>query len=1323
MAFLRTANAIVVHPRTTQSGWSKVRTAARIAGQPSHSLVEQASEILGRTFDPKDYLLSHCTLVASVDVETVHGVKLGSVREGSRTINRKYADYRITAATDQFINNNLDAFAREVLLKSYRTLIGGQNYCFVPGTPVLMADGTYKPIEEIRVGDEVLSHTGSARKVVHTFDREVDESICAIRLNHHKDRILTTGNHPFAAIDVTTGSVSPRKGSKPRSTIRYYHDQVTRGLRGDSHHLSQFEAKFGWRNANQITTGTHLLGPSHQCGANTGDIDRAILLGYYLAEGCQYTPASSPAESKGVVISPGIHERAVVDDILVRCARAFPDTKVSVKASHSSTWRVELRGMEIGAWMLEHGGQYSESKRMSREVLSWSTEALSYVLASWLNGDGNFHSQSSRLRGNTASPALGQQMAYIAEICGVRAALTFCEVKNKGQVSGQVKMVVGGRDVSYDVIPKHDTWLLTVSKDSIPLLASKTIRWKGFVPRVSKRSDLFQWGDRRVRTVASNESIPYAGHVYNIEVEVDNSYVIAPGIAVHNCEHVQVEDLSKGRIIDAVARDIGDSIYVDILVATDRKHTQLVKDIEEDRLTTLSMGCFLPGTMVSMSDGTRVPIESIQPGDMVLTHKGRAREVQNLQIRGGQWDVRRIRARGIPNEIVATDIHPFFVYRAPECCACGCGETLPNYAANTRTKHTTRLMTRRFKKGHDKRVFNPNGVYSLDEHRRRRDQMDSIKALQMVEVKAADLKTTDFLCFPRAEVQEIGLGATVGRARLLGYFLAEGSFLKYKGTPTEVQFNFSMAEKDTFVSEVMDLLRVEFPESNPPWVQERPDRDTCVVHISGRDVAAWFFQHGGEYSHRKRISPEVMSWPPEMHKHLLGTWLNGDGHLHSIHGSTSGTTTSYDLACQMHMLMARVGVYARMECNIAGRAVDVRQVVNGGIVVRDEVSGKLPAFTLTAGQSDAQPLGAYCAKVVADPTFAGRELRVLDDVVMFPITSIVSDTYEGWVFDMEVEEDHSYVVEGVAVHNCSVEHTTCTKCGNVAVDETELCDCVKYSKGNVFLDERGHRHRIAELCGHPSEDPTGGVTFIEASWVANPAFTGAVMRNIITPESLSPKMAQQMQSVLSSPPPQWVVSGNQKAASTDMNGTPSVVGKVSERRTAFDFGEGGAEGEEAKTPEAKPSPFDELEDRILQTVMDRIETKVRDEISKKDKPAATPEQSTAAPNDNLQASKVARTVYAAAASAMVKTASSHADLLNKIAILDSSYGLNVPVDIYRAVLAVGPMNRHASTESFLTACRGTLGRTLGYSEGRALLRLGRILNQAEGNTNRKVTPR
>jgi hypothetical protein len=316
---------------------------------------------------------------------------------------------------------------------------------------------------------------------------------------------------------------------------------------------------------------------------------------------------------------------------------------------------------------------------------------------------------------------------------------------------------------------------------------------------------------------------------------------------------------------------------------------------------------------------------------------------------------------------------------------------------------------------------------------------------------------------------------------------------------------------------------------------------------------------------------------------------------------------------------------------------------------------------------------------------------------------------------------------------CSVEFTTCTKCGNVAVDETELCECVKYAKGNVFLDERGRRHRIAELCGHQSEDPTGGVTFIEASWVASPAFTGAVMRNIIAPEALNARMAHQMQEVLSSPPPQWVNGSDVriKAASEAevLLQDRAVVGKVSDRRAQFDFGEGGepaGEGGGEPAPPAPPTKFDELEDRILQTVMDRIERKVQDEVKKKEKAEEpTPEESSAHPNDNVQvahAVRVARTAYAASVMTMIRTASSDADLMNKVAILDESFGVQAPVGVYRTALIVGPVSKYSSTESYLTACRDAMGHAFGLSEGRALLRLGRILNSAEGVANRNSTP-
>lgn len=79
-----------------------------------------------------------------------------------------------------------------------------------------------------------------------------------------------------------------------------------------------------------------------------------------------------------------------------------------------------------------------------------------------------------------------------------------------------------------------------------------------------------------------------------------------------------------------------------------------------------------------------------------------------------------------------------------------------------------------------------------------------------------------------------------------------------------------------------------------------------------------------------------------------------------------------------------------------------------------------------------------------------------------------------------------------------VAFTICTKCGNVAEDELQLCRHIKYQKGNFFIDAMGKRRKIAELCGHITAEP-GSCKFIEGSWVANPAFTGAVLRNILDP--------------------------------------------------------------------------------------------------------------------------------------------------------------------------------------------------------------------------------
>jgi len=127
VAFLRYANARTVSPYTTGQGWDKVRVAAAQT-RMDRSLVDQASKILNEQFDPSRYLLSHATIVASVDTVDVPNARLGAATVGGKMVNRKTTAFRIKPECEQYINNNFDSWSRNVLLKSYRTFIGAHNF-------------------------------------------------------------------------------------------------------------------------------------------------------------------------------------------------------------------------------------------------------------------------------------------------------------------------------------------------------------------------------------------------------------------------------------------------------------------------------------------------------------------------------------------------------------------------------------------------------------------------------------------------------------------------------------------------------------------------------------------------------------------------------------------------------------------------------------------------------------------------------------------------------------------------------------------------------------------------------------------------------------------------------------------------------------------------------------------------------------------------------------------------------------------------------------------------------------------------------------------
>lgn len=302
---------------------------------------------------------------------------------------------------------------------------------------------------------------------------------------------------------------------------------------------------------------------------------------------------------------------------------------------------------------------------------------------------------------------------------------------------------------------------------------------------------------------------------------------------------------------------------------------------------------------------------------------------------------------------------------------------------------------------------------------------------------------------------------------------------------------------------------------------------------------------------------------------------------------------------------------------------------------------------------------------------------------------------------------------------CSIDGSTCTQCGHWAADETEFCDHIKYMKGDTFYDERGNRCRIAELCGDESLDPTGGVVFIEGSWVKVPAFKGAVARNLITVSADDhSKMAKKINRVYSFPAKIPADGAFLKAAhemALPIGGRSYPV--VAADDMDLDMGMG--EGEEApKAPPPPSDPLSELTEEIKRTVMDKVRSSIKEDLAKGNTPKTVAPST--APNDTMvKQARKKRAEYLSGVAKVVRTAGSDLDLIQKIARLNTQWSIFLPGSLYLTALKVGGTHKYGSLQSFLGKCQEHLGRAPTVPESRALVRLAKLLSTRRVG----VTPR
>lgn len=373
--------------------------------------------------------------------------------------------------------------------------------CFPPGTMVLTRTG-YRPIEEIEIGDEVLTHRRRWRRVIQMHCSH--KPLLRIK-GHGHPGLLVSEEHPFLA---------RRRPHEWQNDIRQYRrvaqpvDWVSAGELGEGWY---------WAAPTEFPTANVRSIPVY--GGRETTITPAVmwLVGRYLADGWTRL-TDSRAE---IVITCG---DAKLEDVRQRLS-AWPrvgercgSDELSWHERHTGTahqFAANHRGLV--EWLRQHFGHGAASKTIPGWALGMSKDLRASLLEGYVAGDGWTHEVCGNpcVDVSTVSKALAFGIKALAASLG-KTVTVFHRAAGSGQIQGR----------AVNVLP---AWHLRWRVEAMPSHAE------------TMREDGIEWAPVRSRSETGISS-----DVFNIAVEEDESYVVE-GIIVHNCRDHSVAKGSAPR--------------------------------------------------------------------------------------------------------------------------------------------------------------------------------------------------------------------------------------------------------------------------------------------------------------------------------------------------------------------------------------------------------------------------------------------------------------------------------------------------------------------------------------------------------------------------------------------------------------------------------------------------------------------------------------------------------------------------------------------------------------------------------------------------------
>lgn len=369
--------------------------------------------------------------------------------------------------------------------------------CFREGTPILLEDNTEKPIENVKVGDRVLSHNCYG-EVTKTFIRPYNGEMIIVKPRGSRG-LHVTPEHPFYVVKRNKRefpAIEPewlpardlREGYWLVSPIAMNIEDV------DGIDLTKFIDFKGKKK--KVPEGMLRYKYSKRLVPRyiklTGSFLRII--GYYLAEGNLFREKgvkyNNPEAPRGVNFTFSIDEEDYAEDVVRGIQDSFGLKACVQRRKNKSTIDIKITSIPVAMLFEKLAGEHFDGKSIHPLLMKLPPEKQAYIVQGLHSGDNS----DSRLETNKGEKGILLRNTILIQ--QIWTILNRLRKKPAHYRSGKAEIVA---------------WKDVFSKD-----------------------DRFYFKDWLITPIRTLDRYNYKGLVCNLAVSPHESYV-AQKIAVHNC--------------------------------------------------------------------------------------------------------------------------------------------------------------------------------------------------------------------------------------------------------------------------------------------------------------------------------------------------------------------------------------------------------------------------------------------------------------------------------------------------------------------------------------------------------------------------------------------------------------------------------------------------------------------------------------------------------------------------------------------------------------------------------------------------------------------